>query len=354
VLINSTVVVTDIPSIDTDHERAEFQGQLVMMWRDPRLKLPPQVARMQLNENDLWLPQVDYYNVIGKVVIPATKTALVQKNEKSYLVHTQRFFGKFGSRTDGTYFPFDKQLLPIVIEVFGNPTEAVAFNPDLYAGMLSHVPSTKDSFILDGTRTHLSDTRKVTGRNYSRLTVSVLVRRKWYNKLFPIYAPVTILLALVCMSVYIDPAAVPARTMCTIVCLLTSVVVYRNLSDSTPGFGFTDALGVWTILSAAAAVSIFLRVHWLRQTEDIAWKQNMESMSDDFSKVHSFEKENSAKKMLRKLGMLGRDSSPPSKRVDEIARNLLPLLFVVEFLLIVIPAMGSFGADYQGHVEHIH
>jgi len=350
VLVNATIVITDIPLISSDDERAEFQGQLVMMWRDPRLTLPKGQSRIQLNDNDVWSPQVDFYNVIGAVKIPATKMALLQVSDRSYLVKTQRFFGSFASRTDGTYFPFDRQMLPIVIEMFGNPAEAVAFDPELYQGLLEHVPSAKDDFHVDGIRTSLTNVPKVTGR-YSRLAINVLVTRKWVNKIFPCYAPVTILLLLCCMSVYIDPASVPARTTLTIVCLLSSIMIHSHLEQGAPGFSYTDALGVWTIVCAAGSVALFLRVHWLRQTEDVAWKIKMEKLAGE-PEPEEF-KDNSTKKMLRKLGMLGRDDSPPSKRVDEVARKWMPVIFAVEAILFLIPAIGSMNADYAGSIEHI-
>jgi len=351
VLINATVVVTDIPLISSADERAEFQGQLVMMWRDPRLKLPDGQIRIQLNDADVWSPQIDFYNVIGSVKVPATKLALLKIGERSYLVKTMRFFGSFASRTDGTYFPFDKQMLPIVIELFGNPTEAVAFDPNLYKGLLEHVPSAKDDFHVDGIRTSLTNTLKVTGRHYSRLSVNILVTRKWTNKIFPCYAPVTILLVLVCLSVYVDPASVPARTTLTIVCLLSSIVIHSNLEAGAPGFSYTDALGVWTIICAASAVGIFLRVHWLRQTEDVEWKAKMEKLAGEPEPEDP--KENSTKKMLRKMGMLGREESPPSKRVDQVARKYLPLIFIVEAVLFLTPAIGSYTQDYEGNIGHI-
>ena len=51
--------------------------------------------------------------------------------------------------------------------------------------------------------------------------------------------------------------------------------------------------------------------------------------------------------------MLDREESPPSKRVDEVARKWSPSIFMVEVILIVIPAMGSINADYAGSIEHI-
>ena len=73
-----------------------------------------------------------------------------------------------------------------------------------------------------------------TGRTYSRLSVNVLVTRKWINKIFPCYAPVTILLILCCLSVYVDPASVPARTTLTIVCLLSSIMIHSHLEQGGP------------------------------------------------------------------------------------------------------------------------
>ena len=108
---------------------------------------------------------------------------------------------------------------------------------------------------------------------------------------------------------------------------------------------------MWTIVCAAGSVALFLRVHWLRQTEDVAWKIRMEKLAGE-PEPEEF-KDNSTKKMLRKLGMLGREESPPSKRVDEVARVWMPVIFVVEMILFIIPAMGSINADYAGSIEHI-
>merc|ERR1712195_365085 len=135
---------------------------------------------------------------------------------------------------------------------------------------------------------------------------------------------------------------VPARTTLTIVCLLSSIMIHSHLEQGAPGFSYTDALGVWTIVCAAGSVALFLRVHWLRQTEKLAGEPEPEEFKD-----------NSTKKMLRKLGMLGRDDSPPSKRVDEVARKWMPVIFAVEAILFLIPAIGSMNADYAGSIEHI-
>ena len=108
---------------------------------------------------------------------------------------------------------------------------------------------------------------------------------------------------------------------------------------------------MWTIVCAAGSVALFLRVHWLRQTEDVAWKIKMEKLAGE-PEPEEF-KDNSTKKMLRKLGMLGRDDSPPSKRVDEVARKWMPVIFAVEAILFLIPAIGSMNADYAGSIEHI-
>lgn len=109
---------------------------------------------------------------------------------------------------------------------------------------------------------------------------------------------------------------------------------------------------MWTILCAAGSVAIFLRVHWLRQTADVEWKMKIEKLAGEPEPED--DKDNSTKKMLRKLGMLGRQESPPSKRVDEVARRWMPFfLFAVEAILFLIPAIGSVNADYAGTIEHI-
>jgi hypothetical protein len=174
------------------------------MWPDRRLILPDGNDRVQLNNDDVWTPQLDYYNSIGKVESPATKLALMNMGGITVLVQTSRFFATFASRIDGRFFPYDKQRLSIVIEVFGNPAAAVAFDPSDYHGKL--MPGLiNDNWYIDDVDVEISKTFKVTGRAYSRLTANVLVRRKWTNEIFVAYVPVTILLCLAYASLFIDP-----------------------------------------------------------------------------------------------------------------------------------------------------
>ena len=104
-------------------------------------------------------------------------------------------------------------------------------------------------------------------------------------------------------------------------------------------------------MCAAGTVAIFLRVHWLRQTDDVTWKIKQEKLAGEPEPEDG--PDSPTKKMLRKMGMLGKQDSPPSKRIDEVARTWLPCIFIVEAVLFLIPALGSMNADYAGSVEHI-
>jgi len=323
---------------------------------------------------------------------------------------------------------------------------AVAFDADLYKGVLQKGLRNDDWFI-EGVQAGLSQVVKVTGREYSRLTVELLVRRKWTNEIFRCYAPVTILLCLAYLSVYVDPLSVPARTTLTMVCLLSSIMIYAQLEKSSgSGVSYVDALGVWTILSASTALMIFLRVHWLQRKEDSLWEaqmakeaavamgldeeeaeeveeaeeeavkeavdeydgevaddyggggENMQAESANNKKLRHSQQEKRVERQVRMtvaelqkakrlsktqgtftshtskellaeatgagklksklpvLSWLGLTTEagqnlPPSSRMDERARKLFPAIFLVEVLLIIIPAIGSAASGYGDGVE---
>ena len=120
--LNFSVIVQNVQDIDSIKGAMGVQAQLHVWWTDPRLALPAGVDRVQIYDVDsVWKPMVDMYNVVEEVHYIADKLALVRHGSGSKLVFSRRFTGEFTVRMDFTFFPFDRVVFPLVLEVVGNP-----------------------------------------------------------------------------------------------------------------------------------------------------------------------------------------------------------------------------------------
>ncbi len=99
--VNLTLVVSNILDIDQLKGRMVVQGTLILQWRDSRLLMPAGENRVQLRPEDVWMPEHDYYNMFGSVVLPATKLALTGATGSAVLTMTQRVRSAPARRADG-------------------------------------------------------------------------------------------------------------------------------------------------------------------------------------------------------------------------------------------------------------
>ena len=150
---------------------------MLLTWQDRRLTLPGAGSRavIELPEdasNDpIWTPAIDWYN--GLSVQEHRKLALVNR---STLVLTRRFSGQFAVRLSFFYFPFDKQVLPIVVEAFHEPRTKVVFSP-AHAQMRGGLQNPQWS--LDNMTIIEQPSVKITGIEFDRVTAHLLCSRKW-------------------------------------------------------------------------------------------------------------------------------------------------------------------------------
>ena len=100
--VTISVTITDVFDIDQSKSTFEVQGQVVLQWHDSRLAMPTGTTRVQLHENDVWTPQIDFYNNVATLLRPATRIALLGPTPGptglALLTQTMRFVGTFAMR----------------------------------------------------------------------------------------------------------------------------------------------------------------------------------------------------------------------------------------------------------------
>lgn len=263
--VSISLTVTNMFAIEETTQTYKVEGQVVLQWKDPRLAMPAGVTRVQLQEGEVWTPAIDFYNEIGDLHLPATKDALLGAAGHALLTHTMRFVGEFAMRMNFRYYPGDKHALPVEIELFGNPSDAVFFNSSQVNIMDGAVASSV--WTVDQIVWRIDDVLKPsTGLSYSRLVVNLNTSRVISAYLVNLFLPVLLMLVITWLTFFIDPRAVPARAGLTITSLLVSYTFYNHVQTDLPTTGyftFTDLYCVFGIIGGVGALLCFIRVHWL-------------------------------------------------------------------------------------------
>jgi len=272
--VDITVTVSDLFDISEKQSTFWLEGQVVLQWKDRRLAMPAGLTRVQMTDADsrlLWTPQIDFYNEVGQLEIPARKLSLLGATGHSLLTQTMRFSGKFAMRMNFVYYPGDKHALPVEIEIFGNPTSAAFLNSSAVNMITGAVASSLwDS---DKLETQIDDIVKPsTGLTYSRLTVHIDLARNIEAYAINLYLPLFIILCLTYLTFYIDPRSVPARGAMCVLATLTAYTFYNTVTENMPETGYvtyTDVSCILAIFGGIISLLSYARIHWLlRQAGD--------------------------------------------------------------------------------------
>jgi hypothetical protein len=308
------------------------QGQLTMQWRDSRLIMPdspPNLTRVQLNNDAAWTPQIDFYNVNGEVSKPVERLAFLGAGADAKLTKTIRFWGDFETRLEFYSYPGDKHQLPIEIEIFGNPVDSVFFNET--RAYLSNTAPALPVWRLRGTSWTVDDILKpATGLSYSRFTVRLNVERDITAYMLDMYLPLFLMNIIVYFSFFMDARATPARTSLTIISVLSSFAFYTHVAANLPFTGYityTDGFCVSTILGAIYALLHFIYVHWLLR-------------------IHS----GTVLKQVHKKG--DADTLARAEGLDEGARGFFPIWIVIGLTFALVPMFKSMSYEFDnGEIE---
>jgi len=320
-----SVTLTNVFKIEETASTFSAEGQVVLQWRDPRLGMPTGVTRVQLLDNDVWAPQIDFYNDIGEIRLPATKTSLLGEPGQALVTKTMRFVGDFAMRMNFLYYPGDKHALPLEIELFGNPSDAAFFNSSSVAMMPGAVGSTIWS--VDDVVWRIDDVPKPsTGLSYSRLVVNLKTSRDITAYIFNLFLPILLMLFITWFTFFIDPRAVPARAGLTITALLVSYTFYNHVQEDLPTCGYmtyTDLFCIFAIVGGVAALLLFIRVHWLLRLAS----------------------DNKPPDMVHKQPPI--DYKARAEWADATARLLFPVYILIAFCFALVPIFRSSQDSYD-------
>jgi hypothetical protein len=133
-LLSVALYVTNISAIDEADEYFTIDGYLYMSWRDERLALDPgDSAHMRhFKEGDIWMPPMELANAIKYDRYSYT----LKVDPNGVVQYMERFDANLSEAYQLREFPFDRQVLNVVLEPFLDRKFSLIFaSEDLGSGV---------------------------------------------------------------------------------------------------------------------------------------------------------------------------------------------------------------------------
>ncbi len=286
--------VSNITDISEKEETIDFEGEIYLMWMDPRqaydpaelglskedfvpgdyARAPPRIYQGDLAVNELfegWRPHIKLANGIADRQKTYMAVGVWPDGMMAYADH---FNAKIESPMSLRSFPFDHQTLKVYLRPYAyQEDEVILVHERWMSGTWQ-----QDSGIAEWTKLgleieqdtleylHLDGEHK---ERYSQLVVSINVARRPGHILITIIFPLLLLVSLTWCIFWMDEESISNRVSVSFVGILSVVAYYFVVLDSVPEIPYLtmmDAFLVATFLLLALSVVISFVVDRLNRT----------------------------------------------------------------------------------------
>lgn len=228
------VYLNDVQAIDLKLHNYMVDFYIWYRWKNP--DIDPSKTMEFVNHSESW----------GSMLTPASEEPQKMPDGSLYqVVHVQ---GKMSKKMDLHDYPFDKQIIRIVVEdaaldagAMHYVVDSVSVNSELKLPGFLYLPPTLNATDYKH-QTTFGDPRSATASTYSRLTLDLPIERPHVNAFMKNILP--ILLAVVCCSLafLLHPSLVDARFQIAVVSLLSIVALQMTSSQDLPTIEYMTLL----------------------------------------------------------------------------------------------------------------
>lgn len=270
---NSTGAPTDvfarmfvyfIGSIEAQNLQFSAQILLKYRWKDERLQHEGLTDEGEETlRSAVWTPHVYFVNEHESRIMGSGKDdILLSIGNDGTVLYTSRLKVTLLCMMDLAKFPFDNQICPLELEAWNYNTNELNLHWEtgspiiidkklqLTEYSLTSV-STNESANMYEDRSPLAESdgpqSKFKG-NYSCLTVKFHLKREVGHYIMDYYVPSILLVVVSWVSFWLDPNAVPGRTVLGTSTMLTFITLSRNIGSSLPKVSYVKATEYWFIM----------------------------------------------------------------------------------------------------------
>ena len=228
------IYLNDVQAIDLKLHNYMVDFYIWYRWKNP--EIDPSKTMEFVNHSESW----------GSMLTPASEEPQKLPDGSLYqVVHVQ---GKMSKKMDLHDYPFDKQIIRIVVEDAASNASAMKYVVDKVSanselklpGFLYHQPTLTATEYTH--QTTFGDPRSQTASTYSRVTLDLPIERPHVNAFMKNILP--IFLAVICCSLafLLHPTLVDSRFQIAVVSLLSIVALQMTSSQDLPTIEYMTLL----------------------------------------------------------------------------------------------------------------
>lgn len=259
--------INKLYQVETKNKSFKLDAYLVMRWHKPDNEIAAgiyeniQVEQVRLSA--LWLPVIEFINVLGRREIANKRVTI---SETNHIEYNERFTTSFTTEMDFRQFPFDKQRFRVLMEPFTyDQSELIITKAQVFPAELGFALdgawrqlALPQAIISSQTYAHLSANNEP-DVNFSRLTIDLEVARKSNFYIWQFILPLTLIIIASWAVFWISGFSERLGTSFT---LMLTVVAYNfytgNLLPHLPYTTLIERMVVFSYVSIFAGILLIV------------------------------------------------------------------------------------------------
>jgi hypothetical protein len=229
--------LVNMAAIDEVSEQFQIDGFLISRWKDPRLVYQPQdksdVIRYY-EPNAFWAPRLEMVNAAA----PRDSYDISIRVEPDGTVHyMERFRAILSSKFQLQRFPFDSQILRVIIHPFVSNTRTLKFSLEDHHTWVSSEFDSYSSLAqwqLGAVTTRLGSYQLFPGTDISEIEFDIGVQRRYRFYLWKVMLPLLLMVMLSWTVFWVEPRDLSSQVQIAVTTILTVIAFAFAISATMP------------------------------------------------------------------------------------------------------------------------
>lgn len=246
--------VVDISDINETSSTFGVDLEVVSEWKDDRLAFTGTEAHTYVGERaeelrkTIWLPRISAVNGLGDLHFGGV-TILVEPD--GTVLFRARVEAQLRAPLDFHEFPFDRQVLPIVLESFAWDASELEIIPDPNHDGFDPAFQLPEWQIVDVRASSGIQSREGDGVSFSRMRFEIEVRRQTGYYLWKVLLPLVIVVLITWIVFYMSEEALGRRAGVSSTGVLTVIAYQFVVSSALPRVPYLTQMDLMTLCSVA-------------------------------------------------------------------------------------------------------
>lgn len=254
VSVRAGLYVVDISDINETSNTFSVELDVVGGWKDERLAFDGEQPRTYLGQHavafreSIWIPQIVAVNVLGEMSL---RSMTFRVTPDGSVVLRGRIAGVLRAPLDYHDFPFDSQVLPVVLQSFAWDASEVRIVPDPEFDGFDPAFRMSEWEIRDVRASVVKHSREADGVEFSRMRFEIEVKRHSGYYLWKVLLPLIIVVLISWIVFYMPNEALGRRAAVSSTGVLTVIAYQFVVSSSLPRVPYLTQMDRMTLLSVA-------------------------------------------------------------------------------------------------------